>query len=145
MTDYKETLELLYRKRDLVTNMFLITRSLSFTGIEEDVVRYIDLIETRQKDIKKIMEIEKELEEEPHSSVLAAPPKEFSEMAELLAAEIKEQSEQIIDMDNKSKPEIQKAYGILKGQVKGVNVSKNIKSIYERSIPQVYNRVDKTK
>ena len=146
MIRYKQTLELLYQKRDLVTNMLTQTSELSFFGTaQENAQNYIELVEARQSCIAKIYEIEKELERHPHATILANPPKEFLKKAELLQQTIREQAKEMIEIDKKNAGAVQKAFSSLKIQVKGANVAKNIKGVYERDLPQMYSRVDKKK
>lgn len=145
MTDYKETLELFYQKRDLLTNMLSLTQSFSFSGVEEDAEIYVNLIESRQSYIRGIIAIEKALGSEPHARILATPPQKLSLKIEQITNEIKEISKQIVDLDNENKKAIEKTYDILKSQVKDFNVSRNIKGLYQKDITPEYNRIDTKK
>jgi len=131
MTDIKETRELLFQKRDLVTYMLNATKETAFTGSEKDAERYITLVEKRQELIEEITSIEAALSQEPHASIIANATGDFKSTIEQVNEIIKKESVEIIDIDKKNEPLVKQAETLLRSQIKGVKTGKNMKNTYQ--------------
>lgn len=143
--DIKATIELLTQKRDFVTNIFETTKAIGFTGSEEDIEIYINLIEKRQSMFEKISDIDKILSGSPHMEIISDPDPETLKQIEKITESIKEQSNKIIELDKKNQVLIDKSKATLTGQIKNVKQGKSLTNIYQSNIGNIYTKFDKAK
>ena len=142
MSNNEDTQELLYQKRDIVINMLNATLIAPLSGGENDAQIYIDLIETRQRYINKIIKIDEILNTQPHKANLSNPSPQLLLKINEIQQTIKDATKKLKEVDDKNNPHVNKAMQEMKKQIKDVNVSKNIKNIYDKDIPQTYTKIN---
>lgn len=137
----KEVLELYMQKRDLIVQMANDSQLASFSGAEGDIEQYINAVEAREKIIDRLKAIMLKLED--YKGHLENPGiiRHLSPITE----EIKINTQLVIDEEKKNKPFIDKAYGRLKKEIKGLKSAKSFKSLYQSDASGMNSHIDARK
>jgi len=140
MISKEDTLELMLQKRDMVTEMLTLTRTAEFFGTEADIENYINLVDNRQKILDNIKEIDLNLEHEDHRNNLLS--QQLKPQLDSIQVQIKTDSQHIINVENKNKGNINKAYGLLQKEMRGIKTSQSLKSVYRKDAPSLETQID---
>jgi len=129
--DIKNITELLLDKQDLVTSMLTLTKATKFYGTTDDADNYINLMEARQNNIDRIIEIDKKLGEPPFADLIKSPTKELQTVIDSVKDTIRADSDKIIQLDTANKQAVDNIITSLKGDMKGFNRGKNMRQMYQ--------------
>lgn len=127
----KRYISMLNRKHEHMKEVLRLTRGTSLTGAEEDISKYIELMEKREDIMRQMKEIDDNLSASVYTKIWQGGDGGFRKDAELIRDEIKSLAGQIVDLDNQMSKEIPRMRAEIKKNLKEAANTRNINTAYQ--------------
>jgi len=125
-------LELIIRKKDLVTKMLTTTQSLEFCGdATEDTENFVNTIKQREECIEQIKSIDEQLQKPVCLEVLANPDEVLERNIKAADISMKEDINKITEIEKNNAPKIEKMKNEMVKHMKHANTAKNMRAVYQ--------------
>jgi len=132
--EQKKLLELYEQKKDCVAAILKITKERKFDAVEEDVERFHNFFQKRGTLFEKCEVIDRQIK---RFTVSEKDRKSFFyKDVEKIDTEIKKIVGQIIDIDRQNKKIMDKLMEVIKGNIRNLKVSQQVRKGYGDYFPQ---------
>lgn len=134
MKNEEAFLDLLQQKQELMFNMYCITKDtvLNEKDVEEDAEIYVELMEARNELVEKLKNLDEEMNSLEYVTNKETASSSFKEKELTLHCAIKRTAERIINLDRAMSAKIPKIREHFQREVKKLNSSKSMRSVYEK-------------